>query len=87
MTTSAPKALARSFVSSLRTLKKQARIQSNEELAEIIGVGDSTLRSWFKNRALPSMETIEAVRKRLTLKLKALHDMTAAVENALPRSR
>ena len=79
------KAAAKAFISSMKTLKKVSKMD-NVDFAKMIGVAESTTRSWFKGRSIPTPERIQNVEKALEAKLHALHNLTAAIENALPRN-
>ena len=85
----ASKGLAKSFINSLKQLKKDAKAgkdeMSNAELARMLGLGASTVSGWFNRRAVPTTETIIESGKRLEAELKRLHALAAAVENAIPR--
>jgi DNA-binding transcriptional regulator YiaG len=82
----ATKSQVKTFVSMLKKLKIEAKIESASDFAELIGVKSRTLRSWMSGQSQPSVESITTVIEELQneqvffdLRLRALNNALVAV--------
>jgi DNA-binding transcriptional regulator YiaG len=81
--TTATKSQVKSFISMLRTLKKESEIETNAEFADFLGVKERTLRSWTSGDAIPSFESMESVKTNLLMRQGQIDVTYRAVNNAL----